>query len=82
MSTPVEALPPHLVAEIEEMGRLMKAREGKEKSFLHALPKWDGLDRLSALVPSPSPSPEQMKELRIYALVPAGQVVPGAELHD
>ena len=36
MSTPDEVLhlPPHLVAEIEEMGRLMKAEEGRAKSFL------------------------------------------------
>ena len=36
MSTPDEVLhlPPHLVAEIEEMGRLMKAEEGRAKFFL------------------------------------------------
>ena len=36
-----DALRAPLLDDIEEMGRLMKAREGKEKSFLHAVPAAD-----------------------------------------
>lgn len=34
MSTPVEAMPPHLVVEFEEMGRLMRAAEKGQATFI------------------------------------------------